>query len=88
METAKERRRKIKATSMKVYGAWAPVNAIWPESRHVSIVFFRPGADSGPYTRLYFFSFFMLASPSSRAARFTRALDSTLFLSSRVLENF
>lgn len=58
METAKKRRRKIKATSMKVYGAWAPVNAIWPESRHVSIVFFRSEADSGPYTRLSFFFLF------------------------------
>jgi len=64
---------------MKVYGAWAPVNAIWPESRHVSIVFFRPGADSGPYASLFFF--FHGSSPSSRysLARLRPRFDVFLF---------
>lgn len=53
---------------MKVYGAWAPVNAIWPESRHVFIVFFRPAAASGPYTRLYFFFVFFLLFFSLRSS--------------------
>jgi len=71
---------------MKVYGAWAPVNAIWPESRHVSIVFFRPEADSGPYTRLYF-SFFTVAPPRLASYSLARLEFSSRCISLRALEN-